>query len=547
MATFSDYFNNNGYTLLGDSSGSKEGSFAKIFRVLHNESNSIRAFKVLMQPILDEEDTNYKSFIREFEALKHLGDGGNPNIIRVYQLHRINDSIAAVEMEFVKGENLRDYLNANNNFIPYEEVLRMIVQISGALAYCHGKGIKHNDIHSANIMRRENGDFVLLDFGLAIKKNESGLTITRKKEGAPEYKAPEKWYGNEDPTTQSDIYSFGVVMYEYLAGVVPFSKNKYSDVELKEKHRKGQPDSISKCRQEYYKSKNTESSYVKDYPQWLEDVIFRCLEKNPNDRFKDGTELHKYILEHLIDDNGIGAGAEKSMGTNQVKETSEGKSRGWPWLITLIVLALVAILLWMLILQKGQSDTSSGDSITVSDDSQKEPSQVSQNNIDAVPVEKGTSKGNVSNSQDFVKYNNSSSSTIPNSEKNKERTKLNDTDKNHKTTPQTNKKTNITNDRSGNYYGSNKKKEFQEDTIKFSYGIYYGEYKIINGNRYPSGIGMMKYNRRTALRASDKVWHYRYVKAGYELAGIWEGETVMCGTLFDGSAKRVVLDSVPCK
>lgn len=85
------------------------------------------------------------------------------------------------------------------------------------------------------------------------------------------------------------------------------------------------------------------------------------------------------------------------------------------------------------------------------------------------------------------------------------------------------------------------------DTIGFPYGLYYGEYKIINGKRYPYGVGIMKYNQKTALRSTVPGWHYRYVKAGYELSGIWEGEVVKCGTLFDGSATRIVLDSVPCK
>lgn len=89
--------------------------------------------------------------------------------------------------------------------------------------------------------------------------------------------------------------------------------------------------------------------------------------------------------------------------------------------------------------------------------------------------------------------------------------------------------------------------DIQKDTIVFPYGLYYGEYKTINGRRYPYGAGIMKYNQRTALRSTTTGWRYRYVKAGYELSGVWEGEAVKCGKLFDGSAVRTVLDSVSCK
>ena len=338
MASFKEYIEDKGYTFNGDPNGPKEGSFARIFKATHNESQSIRAFKVLMKPIIDKKDTDYQSFIREFEVLQQLGDGGNSNIIHVYELHNI-DNLSFVEMEFVDGKNLREYLCENKGYVLYDEVLSMVRQISGALAYCHGKGIKHNDIHSANIMRRGERDYVLLDFGLAIKQNESGLTITRKEGGASEYKAPEKWSSKNDPTTQSDIYSFGIVMYELLAGEVPFSKEKFDENALKKKHIEERPKPIYNCRKEHFQNKNGDTPYVKDYPQWLEEVIFQCMEKEPGKRFKDGVELHNCIEQHYIDEatgNGAGGGTKKGPGEGEEERKGNNKKR-----LILIILFLL--------------------------------------------------------------------------------------------------------------------------------------------------------------------------------------------------------------
>ncbi len=323
------------YTLL-DEIG--QGGYATVYKVRHNELGYIRAVRVMNVVIArGEDDKTYQRFLDECRLLLRIGNGNHPNIIHICR-PLLKDQRAAVEMDFVDGDNLLKYNKKCGGCVPVADVMRLLDDISSALAYCHediyrfcmdrveddlqddpDDGTKvlvdeqtrerliqkyrviHNDIHSDNIIRREDGSYVLLDFGLAIH-GENVVRSSRRSDGAPEFKAPEKWDGNVELTTQSDIYSFGVVLYEYLTGRTPFplapedaasAKARYL---LGEAHKSQTPDSIFELRKAAYESANPGKTYdAPDYPQWLEDVIMKCLEKKPEDRFLNGKELHEYV------------------------------------------------------------------------------------------------------------------------------------------------------------------------------------------------------------------------------------------------------------
>ncbi|MBR3557514.1 MAG: protein kinase [Bacteroidales bacterium] len=352
------------YTML-DELG--RGGFATVYKVRHNELGYIRAVRVLNETIAVKEgedpkqNMTYQKFLRECTLLLRLGNGNHPNIVHIYQ-PRYLESRALVEMDYVDGQDIMHYLKQNQNFVPVEEVLHMAMQMSSALAYCHediykfcmdrdmdnlkddpNDGSKvliddqtrkrliekykviHNDIHSGNIIRREDGNFVLLDFGLAINGCEV-VRSSRRKNGAPEFKSPEKWDDESVLTEQSDIYSFGIVLYQYLAGRVPFPYNTHTsgykaEFELGEAHQKATPPSIEPLRKEFYEKKFKGQEYKKDYPQWLEDVIMKCLSKNPKDRFKNGKELHACISKHALEEAKVSEGMEKKI--EQLKAQNE--------------------------------------------------------------------------------------------------------------------------------------------------------------------------------------------------------------------------------
>lgn len=212
------------YTLL-DELG--QGGFATVYKVRHNKLGYIRAIRVLNAIIAHgESDKAYQKFLEECRLLLRLGNGNHPNIVHVYQ-PLLKAQRAIVEMDYVDGKDLYHYLEANSSFVGTEDVIKLLTDISSALAYCHediykfcmdkeednlkddpNDGSKvlldlktqnfliekyrviHNDIHSRNIIRRENGLYVLLDFGLAIE-GDSVVRSSRRKNGAPEFKAPE--------------------------------------------------------------------------------------------------------------------------------------------------------------------------------------------------------------------------------------------------------------------------------------------------------------------------------------------------------------------
>lgn len=327
------------YSLLGELG---KGGFAKVYKVRHNELGYIRAIRVLNEPITDECSRTYQKFLHECKVLLRLGNGSHRNIVHIYQ-PRLLDNHALVEMDYVDGQDITHYLKDNGNYLPIEEVMRMVEEMSNALAYCHEDiyqfcmdpdeddlqndpidGSKwlideatkkrliekykviHNDIHSGNIMRRRDGSFVLLDFGLAIEGDEVVKSSSRHENGAPEYMPPEKWDNDTILTEQSDIYSFGVVMYEYLAGRVPFvcegnSFNARTKLYDKIKNSTSLP-SILDLRKSFFEEKRKGESYKKDFPDWLQTAILKCLEKDPAKRFRNGKELHDYITKHLQDD-----------------------------------------------------------------------------------------------------------------------------------------------------------------------------------------------------------------------------------------------------
>lgn len=311
----------------------RSGSEAIVYKVRHKKYDYLRAVRV---PIMENEDNGknlnaYQRFQNECKTLLKLGNGTHDNIVRIFR-YSLDENNPFFEMDYVDGENIDQYINRYHNCIPVNEVIRMATQISSALAYCHEDifqfcysrkedklqvnpndgsevvidenkktelinkyKVIHNDIHSGNVMRRKHdGKYILIDFGFAINGVEE-VCQSRHSNGAPEFKAPEKWDNNSTISEQSDIYSFGILLYQFLAGRVPFLINENSEeMANAHKYEKSIP-SIQRLREEYF-IKNGQK--YEDYPQWLEEVILKCIEKQPEKRFKNGKELHECIIRN---------------------------------------------------------------------------------------------------------------------------------------------------------------------------------------------------------------------------------------------------------
>lgn len=316
------------------------GANAQVYKVRHADLGYIRAIKVLKDDIDDKNDKLYQSFLKECRTLLTIGNGCHPNIVRIYGPDLI-DNHAVVEMDYIHGTTLDAYIK-KKIFIPYEEVQRFMHDIVGALAYTHhdiyrflmdpneddldidpndGRnyvitpdkerelikkyGIVHNDLHSNNVMRRDyDGNFVLLDFGLAVQDGKC-VKSSRMADGSPEYQAPEK-FDSDTVGPCSDVYSLGILLYEMLAGRVPFQLQVGADGRVSlgaisailDQHKSATPEPILPLRRAAFEATHPGQKYERDYPEWLEAVIMKCLAKKPEDRYADARELMDEINSH---------------------------------------------------------------------------------------------------------------------------------------------------------------------------------------------------------------------------------------------------------
>ncbi len=190
------------------------------------------AVKILNEKFARHE-SNLQRFIKEAKSASALN---HPNILVVHEIGEAEDAHYIVS-EFVEGETLRGIFNQKT--LKLSEVLDISIQIAGALSAAHGAGIVHRDIKPENIMIRPDGFVKILDFGLAklvgqkpigseqstVKQNETakGLIL-----GTVNYMSPEQAQG-EKVDERTDIFSFGAVLYEMIAGKTPFGSNSMSE------------------------------------------------------------------------------------------------------------------------------------------------------------------------------------------------------------------------------------------------------------------------------------------------------------------------------
>ncbi len=263
----------------------------------------ITAVKIMPTPIHTESegDKNFMRFKNEVEKLKKVNEVPNPNVVKILGSGLTESgSFPFIEMEYIEGPDLEKLLMPPNSPIfTVHEVIKLAEQLANALAHCHRVGVKHGDIKSNNVkFNNETGNYVLLDFGLAIMSDEQRRTSLRYA-GAVEFMAPEQHDG--EMFFQTDVYSYGIVLYELLAGTVPFpqiNKTESSRNQVMVSHMEAEvPDVLALRRNRLPESWNAdEREKEMQVPQWLLQVIQKCLEKSPEKRFANGIALQDAII-----------------------------------------------------------------------------------------------------------------------------------------------------------------------------------------------------------------------------------------------------------
>jgi serine/threonine-protein kinase len=245
------------------------GGMAVVYRAYHERLDREVAVKVLHAAFTADRDFLAR-FQREARIIAKLE---HPNIVPVYDYSE-HDTQPYLVMKLIKGKTLKELLDTAPPDL--ETVIRISDAVAAALSYAHSQGVLHRDIKPSNVILDENGTPYLSDFGLArlTQLGESSLTAGMIV-GTPNYVSPEQADGTSEITEKADIYSFGVMLYEMLAGRVPFLANTpYATIH---KH--------------IYEQPEAPSSYNSEIPPAVDAVILQALAKNPASRYDSAVAL----------------------------------------------------------------------------------------------------------------------------------------------------------------------------------------------------------------------------------------------------------------
>jgi serine/threonine protein kinase len=264
------------------------GGMSVVYKARQLRVNRHVAIKTLRLQF-DSKPIYMERFEREISSLCALN---HPNIVTVYDAIIGPDGQPYVVMDYLRGRSLEALIKAEGT-IDVDRFANISMQICSALDHAHKKGIIHRDLKPGNVvLLDEETEFVkVVDFGLA-KLSEDNRKLTQSGElwGSPPYMSPEQCMG-ESGDERSDIYSLGAVMYEMITGQDPFH-GASTIFEFIQRHVHAQPPPIFQV--------NAGVSI----PLQLEGVIFRALEKNPDDRYQSAQELQDAIVEACSGDSG---------------------------------------------------------------------------------------------------------------------------------------------------------------------------------------------------------------------------------------------------
>lgn len=253
----------------------------------------------LLAPDLAKDDVSIDRMHREASALSILD---HPNIVTTYKFGILDNGQAYLIMEFVRGENLDDYLKIHGT-LSISNLIIMSMQLAKAIQFAHDNGVVHRDIKPQNIMLKDVGGAVhskILDFGIAKLADDSRrLTKPGEVVGSPIFMSPEQCQGKKTDQ-RTDIYSYGIVLFKCLAGVYPHHGANLRDT-LMMKTTKNCP-TIKEMNPNF------------DGPEKLEAIIHKCLEILPDNRYGTMDDVYNDLKALAEEMNLFGTGNTEMLG-----------------------------------------------------------------------------------------------------------------------------------------------------------------------------------------------------------------------------------------
>ena len=321
-----------------------QGGMATVYKAYHASLDRYVAIKVL-HAAFKEDPTFTARFAREARVLAKLE---HANIVPIYDFAEHNGDPYLV-MKYVEGDTLKARMS--QGALSSEEILKVVDAVGSGLSYAHKQGILHRDIKPSNVIITRDGQYFLSDFGLARIASAGESTLSQDTMlGTPNYISPEQAKGVRDLDARTDIYSFGVLIYEMVVGRVPFSGDT--------------PFAI--IHDHIYTPLPLPSKVNPNVPEEVERVLLKALAKDRDDRFADAPALVSAFNQAIAQPAsasmmtkaaaGVAAAAPVTSGATATDSTAQAakpidqkpKSNKWMWIAggvgALIVLAIVGVI-----------------------------------------------------------------------------------------------------------------------------------------------------------------------------------------------------------
>ncbi len=282
-----------------------QGGMAKVFLAEDRQAgNSYVAVK-----ILHDELTNDPEFVKRFATEARAASSlDHPNIVKVLDYGQ-SDGLRYIIQEYVEGQTLSEMIR-QQGALPWQTAVPLAIQIGLALEHAHKNGIVHRDIKPHNILITPRMIAKVTDFGIARAANSSTITLTAGVTfGSVHYFSPEQARGSL-VGEKSDIYSLGILLYEMVTGQVPFDGE--TSVAIAIKHLQEMPQLPSALRA--------------DLPPNLDDIIIKCIQKSPDNRYETARELVDELDAFMVDPEGI-YGVLAGSGSDHSNTTALGLKR----------------------------------------------------------------------------------------------------------------------------------------------------------------------------------------------------------------------------
>ncbi|TWI55113.1 Stk1 family PASTA domain-containing Ser/Thr kinase [Halalkalibacter nanhaiisediminis] len=252
------------------------GGMANVYKALDVILDRHVAVKVL-QPQFSEDEQFIKRFRREAQAATSLA---HPNVVNIYDVGEEGNTYYIV-MEYVEGQTLKELIQSRGP-LPVEEAVDYMEQMLAAIAHAHANQLIHRDIKPHNILISHDGVLKVTDFGIARAISSATITHTNSIMGSVHYLSPEQARGGH-VTYKSDIYSLGIVLYEMVTGVLPFSGDTAVSIAIKHLQ-----NDVPSAREK-----------VPSLPQSIENIIRKATIKDPLKRYENVLEMEEDLATAL--------------------------------------------------------------------------------------------------------------------------------------------------------------------------------------------------------------------------------------------------------